>query len=440
MNKFFADIIKTDDEQRLVYGYASTEAIDVQREIVRKEAIGEALEEYMKFANIREMHQPSAVGIAKSATLDDKGLYISAKVVDDSAWAKVKEGVYKGFSIGGKALQKAEGVISKMRLTEISLVDRPANPECVIDLYKFDGQLNDDGSVDKMDGSTPDLAKYTGEEAMDAARAIACLDAIYTLYAKEASEPDEPAEQVEALAQAIAALKAFIASEIAEPVEEPNPNPMEYSETGGDIGKAWFEIEGETLEKWEAPEGIEQDDATAEGEKLLELESAVDALKAELESKGYVVKRGARNSKEDQDRIQAMHDHSTALGATCGSEKHDHGGNIQKIASDALSAMTRKAEELTDEVAKLTDDHQQAMADIAKLETENESLKKQVAQYEAQPKPTTIMHKPVPVTKAADAGAVEKTELGELDGIENPDDLARAMIKMAHRYGGRQVR
>ena len=63
-------------------------------------------------------------------------------MVDDDAWAKVKEGVYKGLSIGGRvtardAINKA--LITGVELTEISLVDRPANPEALIDPYKAAG-------------------------------------------------------------------------------------------------------------------------------------------------------------------------------------------------------------------------------------------------------------------------------------------------------------
>jgi hypothetical protein len=148
--KAFAPITKVDDEQRMVYGYASTDSKDSQGEIVKSDAIEAALPDYMRFANIREMHTMSAVGVAKSAEVNEGGLYIGAKVVDDAAWIKVKEGVYKGFSIGGKALEKSNGVISKLRLTEISLVDRPANPECVIDTWKAEGADEQD-----QDGGAP---------------------------------------------------------------------------------------------------------------------------------------------------------------------------------------------------------------------------------------------------------------------------------------------
>lgn len=139
MVQFYGNITKVDAEQRMVWGYASTEAVDSDGETIMRSAIAESLEDYMKFANIREMHQPSAVGVAKEAFADDKGLYIAAKVVDDDAWAKVVAGVYKGFSVGGKVLARdpnARKTITKIGLYEISLVDRPANPEATFDVWK----------------------------------------------------------------------------------------------------------------------------------------------------------------------------------------------------------------------------------------------------------------------------------------------------------------
>ena len=137
--RFYWPIAKVDAEQRMVWGYASTEALDDQGEIVRREALETALGNYMRFANIREMHQPSAIGIAKEASVDDKGLYLAAKIVDDEAWEKVVQGVYKGFSIGGRVTARDpsdRSVITGLALTEISVVDRPANPDAVFDCWK----------------------------------------------------------------------------------------------------------------------------------------------------------------------------------------------------------------------------------------------------------------------------------------------------------------
>src|SRR5277367_5974828 len=102
----YAPITKIDAAEHMVFGYASTEALDSQGEIVTREALEAALPAYMRFANIREMHQPSAVGVAREAAIDDKGLYLNAEIV------------------------------TGCDLTEISLVDRPANPDAVFSLWK----------------------------------------------------------------------------------------------------------------------------------------------------------------------------------------------------------------------------------------------------------------------------------------------------------------
>ena len=140
--RFYAPIAKVDTEQRMVWGYASTEAEDDQGEVITRDALAAALGDYLKFANIREMHQMSAVGIAEEAGVDDKGLYVGARIVDPHAWDKVTSGVYKGFSVGGKVKARSpadRSVITALALTEISLVDRPANPEAVFDCWKAEG-------------------------------------------------------------------------------------------------------------------------------------------------------------------------------------------------------------------------------------------------------------------------------------------------------------
>lgn len=137
--RFFGEIRKVDAEQRLVSGYASTEAKDAQGEVVLKSAIKDALEGYLAFPALRLMHSLNAVGSVEEAEVDGKGLYITAKVTDDDAWRKVKERTLRGFSIGGKALARdptRKHIITKLRMDEVSLVDRPANEEARIDVVK----------------------------------------------------------------------------------------------------------------------------------------------------------------------------------------------------------------------------------------------------------------------------------------------------------------
>jgi phage head maturation protease len=190
--RFYWPIAKVDTEQRMVWGYASTEAEDDQGETITREALAAALDDYMRFANIREMHQPSAVGVAKEAAVDDKGLYLGAKIVDGDAWQKVVEGVYRGFSIGGRVTARDPAdrrLITALRLTEISVVDRPANPEAVFDCWKLSGAPATGGTMAST-GATTDApvqiwdCGVAGHRHVTKAEAVRCLSA---------SEPAAPA-------------------------------------------------------------------------------------------------------------------------------------------------------------------------------------------------------------------------------------------------------
>jgi phage head maturation protease len=148
--RFYAPIAKVDAAERMVWGYASTAAEDDQGEIITRDALAAALGDYLKFANIREMHQMSAVGVAEEAAVDAKGLYVAARIVDPRAWDKVTSGVYKGFSVGGRVTARDpadRSIITALRLTEISLVDRPANPEAVFDCWKAAGPTEERGRM-----------------------------------------------------------------------------------------------------------------------------------------------------------------------------------------------------------------------------------------------------------------------------------------------------
>lgn len=133
---FFCPLLKVDKEKRTVSGYASTPALDLDGEIITLDAVKKALPGYWQWRNVREMHRNNAVGVATEGNVDNKGLFLTAKIVDEDAWQKCLEGVYKGFSIGGKKVAKVGNTITEIDLVEISIVDRPANPECRFDVHK----------------------------------------------------------------------------------------------------------------------------------------------------------------------------------------------------------------------------------------------------------------------------------------------------------------
>lgn len=161
MAKLYAEIAKMeaqDDGTVKVWGYASSEAVDSDGEIIAAEAMKAAIPDYMKFGAVREMHGSNAAGTAIEINVEDDGrTFFGAHIVDPVAVTKVKTGVYKGFSIGGSVTARDElnkSQITGLKLTEISLVDRPANPDAVFTCYKAD-KPKDEEEADKDEDDKP---------------------------------------------------------------------------------------------------------------------------------------------------------------------------------------------------------------------------------------------------------------------------------------------
>ena len=153
-------LTKVDKERRIVSGFASLDNIDKQDDIVTAEA---SMTAFAKFrGNIREMHQPVAVGKMVDFKEDKyfdpetkkfyKGVFVSAYVSKGAqdTWEKVLDGTLTGFSIGGRMNKwddaydeksdKAIRVIKEYDLVELSLVDSPANQFAnIVSVEKVDG-------------------------------------------------------------------------------------------------------------------------------------------------------------------------------------------------------------------------------------------------------------------------------------------------------------
>ncbi|MDE1145630.1 MAG: HK97 family phage prohead protease [Azospirillaceae bacterium] len=158
----FTKVEEGADGTLTVEGIATTETVDGDGEVVVADAVKAALPDFLRLGTgpLREMHQPLAAGRVDAASVgSDRRTRITATVVDPVAIRKVKAGVYKGFSIGGKVTARDpddRNTITALRLTEISLVDRPANPDAVITLVKLED--TDMTETDKPDSAPDALA------------------------------------------------------------------------------------------------------------------------------------------------------------------------------------------------------------------------------------------------------------------------------------------
>lgn len=132
-------ILKADDDQRLVFGWASVaitvdgeELEDMQHDMIDPEELEEAAYEYvLNFRDTGEEHLPGyrkkgklvescvftpekqrAMGIPEGIV--PVAWWIGFKIDDEATWQRIKDGTYKMFSIEGKAqrepVQKAEAI------------------------------------------------------------------------------------------------------------------------------------------------------------------------------------------------------------------------------------------------------------------------------------------------------------------------------------------
>jgi hypothetical protein len=119
-------ILKTDDEQRMVYGWASvvTEkgeaVVDRQGDVIEADTLVKAVNEFMEHVRVgKAMHTGEQVGTvvhslpitkeigdALGIQSDREGWVVAYKVFDESIWDMVKSGELAAFSIGGRAMKE----------------------------------------------------------------------------------------------------------------------------------------------------------------------------------------------------------------------------------------------------------------------------------------------------------------------------------------------
>lgn len=141
---------KVNKERRLVSGFATLDNDDRQGDVVTADASRQAFKNFA--GNMREMHQPIAIGrlvnFKEDSFYDTKtdkfynGIYVTAYISKGAqdTWEKVLDGTLTGFSIGGdikdsstefvkEAGETGKNIrfIKAYQLVELSLVDNPAN-------------------------------------------------------------------------------------------------------------------------------------------------------------------------------------------------------------------------------------------------------------------------------------------------------------------------
>jgi hypothetical protein len=409
----FARITKVDEARREVWGRAAAEVVDRVDEVFDYEKSKPYFEAWSKefsdatdgksLGNIRAMHGKVAAGKAIHLDFNDteKAIDIGAKIVDDAEWAKVLEGVYTGFSIGGsyvgeRVTEKVDGRDVKRytaKPAEISIVDSPCIPTA-----KFFDVIKSDGKIEKVafkpapvevKGTDEDVAKFGA--ALNAA-GLTIADAIVLVEAEAASRVKKAAvdtmlETLEDLAK-----RDFSAEERKKAAESGHalPDGSFPINTVSDLenaihaygrakdkekAKAHIIARAKALgasdklpEDWggkATPAPMQKDlaDMLAAVELKKRLTSPdlpfaefVKIAQAELTAEEFAAMKTSSVSEvtakilakkvtgAHKDSVQAIHDHAVTMGADCDndtdkSDKGDlaKGGDIGKQLSDALA-------------------------------------------------------------------------------------------------------
>lgn len=237
----FIPLAKADATERLVFG-SFDETPDRAGEICDYATAKPAFESWSaelqkasdgkSLGNIRGQHSNIAAGKLVELTFDDdlKKIGFVARIVDDNEWRKVEEGVYTGFSPGGRYAKRWQDGRYKRytpQVRELSIVDVPCNPTATFTMVKADGSEEQrEFAVDKAyePGNeatlerAEDLAKAAGKPGKGKDFVVKARAELIAENADEALlkmaddiEPNEPPADEPPAVDPVAALDAAMA-------------------------------------------------------------------------------------------------------------------------------------------------------------------------------------------------------------------------------------
>ena len=448
--KIFAQIRKVDEQKRLVYGRAAQEVPDRTDEIFDYATSKPHFEAWSKSfsdatdgksqGNIRAMHGKVSAGIVKEISFEDteKAIDIAAHINDDQEWKKVLDGNYTGFSIGGsyigdRVTEKIGGKEIKRYTaspTEISIVDSPCIPTArFFEVVKADGSLSKVAFADKpmeIRGTPEQLAEfektitkadgYGMRELLEFLGVERMLDTVESIEKREFSAEERKQSAKEGHALPDGSFPIENKSDLSNAIHAYGRAKDKSKAKAHIIARAKAlgasDMIPEDWGKADAPEIVKSDDpldeAIAEAVRVGALAKEMGDPETSLEriiaiAKQYeepvtttvlgdmlgLTKRvleKAKMSAANMDRLQAAHDHLTAMGAKCAD------GDEKSVATGALAKVIEAA------VAPLKEDLSKAQAEITALKAQ------------PIPHPATVVFKSAPVKKEETTGAPPKAD------------------------------
>lgn len=262
--EYIIDITKIvgNDDDLIIVGAVSDASEDLDGEVVDQSSLRKAWDQYLKNPVVRLMHDSKigAIGRVIPEYTDSNGVihktgfkndvpYIVAKISQaadlESVRTKIKEGLYSGLSIGGKARSvRKDGKVTLMikSLLEISVVDIPSNKNSLFTVIKAvctgdDCPMNKESDINTEESKIMESAEIVeivtktikemkdADELADLRKDYEALKADVAKSAETGTE-NEPEDVIKGLTEQITALKADI--------EEMKTKPMQKGAQDGE--------------------------------------------------------------------------------------------------------------------------------------------------------------------------------------------------------------
>lgn len=160
---------------RVIEGWANTNAIDRVNDVVDPEAFQKSIETYRMNPILRYNHKTGEVvgKVLELKIVPEKGLWIKAQVAKgtpeaDKVWKLILQGALRAFSIYGKIVSKGQKRlpdgkviqnVTEFDLQEIAVVDVPANQESIFTIVSKGVNQMSQAEQPNYENSTPAIQK-----------------------------------------------------------------------------------------------------------------------------------------------------------------------------------------------------------------------------------------------------------------------------------------
>jgi len=390
-------LTKVNEEKRLVSGFASLDNADSQSDIVLADASARAFSRFR--GNIREMHQPVAVGkmvnFREESFVDPKsgqvhkGIYVTVYVSKGAqdTWEKVLDGTLTGFSIGGnvldadtefdKAAGKSVRFIKDYELVELSLVDNPANQ--LANIFAFEksadgltvtGMIAETNSEYTFYCKTDEIAKTSTDDSLECPF---CEEAMVNVGWFEYNAESDRTEKMNAVVQ------KYLSS-----INEAQGEPATNNNEGG------VDVAEDTVEKDARPD--ETVEAVAEqGQAESEVESSVDSELTDVEGAEEVSEAGAEEDAEaTEDEVSEVDDAEDDLAKMFDDLSGKINESLEKnreALDKAIDSVNEKVEsvvkELDGRVKELNDKHSALSEKFNSIKDELGKMEKSISSLQS---------------------------------------------------------